>query len=580
MKQLNSMEEYRKWVASPALDEAAKAELAQIAEQPEEINERFAQMLQFGTGGLRGIMRMGLNGMNIYTVRLAAQGMATLILEETGAKAGGSGERPSVTIAFDSRNNSPLFARESACVLAANGIKVYLFESLRPTPELSFALRENGSTAGINITASHNTKEYNGFKAYWADGAQMAPDHAQKVSDVMESIDIFSDVNYMDYDQGSKEGLIVLMGEDMDEVYLGNVLSQSVGGSYVEKAGDELKIIYTPFHGTGYRLVPEVLKRLGMKHVMTVPEQMVIDGDFPTVKSPNPEYKEGFALAIEMAKANGVDVIIGTDPDGDRCGIVVRDGDDFRALTGNQIGVLLLDYVIRARKEQGTLADDSIAIKSVVSTTMADRICRQQEVEMENVLTGFKFIGEKIKEYEADGSHTFLFGFEESNGYLTGTYARDKDAILASMLIAEMACYYHLKGMTLADGLQKLYDEYGYSREKVNSFVYEGLEGQAKMKDIMEGLRSDPPEKIGLPILRIRDYRSGEITDCKTGEKAPTGLPESNILFYELEGDSTVIIRPSGTEPKIKMYLMAAGDRQSAEERLDIIEEAGAKLLA
>ena len=576
MKQYDPATEYNKWIDSPSLSEDAKAELAAIREDEKEIRERFSQMLQFGTAGLRGIMRMGLNGMNIFTVRLAAQGIASVVLEE----AGGQEQAPAVTIAYDSRNNSPLFAQESAKVLAANGVRVFLFESLRPTPELSFALRQTKSAAGINITASHNTKEYNGFKAYGADGAQMAPEHAAKVADIMASIDIFKDVKRMELDEAISAGLVTMIGGEIDELYMQQVLAQSVGKSYVAKAADELKIIYTPFHGTGYKLVPEVLKRLGMKHVITVPEQMVIDGDFPTVKSPNPEYREGFDIAVRMAKENDIDLIIGTDPDGDRCGIVVRDGDEYKTLTGNQIGVLLLDYLIRARKEQGTLADNSIAVKSIVSTTMADRICETQRVDIANVLTGFKYIGEKIKEYEADGSHTFLFGFEESNGYLTGTYARDKDAVVASMLISEMACYYHLQGKTLADAMKGLFEEYGQFREKVVSFVFEGLDGQAKMNDIMEGLRREPLKEVALPVRRIRDYSTGVITDCATGETDGTGLPLSNILFYELEEGCTAIVRPSGTEPKIKFYIMASADTaEEAEKRLAMIEEAGSELL-
>ena len=576
------MNEYEKWLSSPKVDDAAKAELAEIKDNDKEIQERFTQMLSFGTAGLRGIMRAGINGMNIYMVRLATQGLAELIRTECGEDPAGTDQvNASVAIAYDSRNNSPAFARESACVLAANGVKAYLFESLRPTPELSFALRETGSMAGINITASHNTKEYNGYKAYWSDGAQMAPEQAQKVADVMHRIDIFEDVRTMDYDEAVEAGLIELMGAEMDEKYLANVLAQSVGGDYVAKAADELRIVYTPFHGTGYILVPEVLKRLGMKHVITVPEQMVIDGDFPTVKSPNPEYREGFDIAVALAEENDVDLIIGTDPDGDRTGLVIRDkGGEYRALTGNQIGVLLLDYLIRARKEQGTLAADSVAVKSVVSTTMADRICQVQGVELMNVLTGFKYIGEKIKEFEETGEHTYLFGFEESMGYLAGTYARDKDAIVASMLIAEMACYYYLQGKTLADAMNELYETYGYYREKVDSFVFEGLDGQAKMKQIMDDLRENPPAAIGSTVERVRDFSTGVVTDIATGETTGTGLPLSNILFYDLADRGTAIIRPSGTEPKIKLYIMAAADSlEEADAKLAAIEAVGSELL-
>lgn len=565
---------YRKWMNSPSLSNEAKAELAAMENDEKEIRERFAQMLKFGTAGLRGIMRMGLNGMNIYTVRLAAQAMANVIIEESGQNAG-------ATIAYDSRSNSELFAGESAKVLAANGIRVNLFESLRPTPELSFALRQTGSLAGINITASHNTKEYNGFKAYWADGSQIKEDIAGRIAAEMDRTDIFTGVRTMDLEKAAGEGLIRMLGKEMDEEYLAHVLEQSVGGSYVKQAADELKVIYTPFHGTGYQLVPEALARLGMKHVITVPEQMVIDGEFPTVRSPNPEYREGFAIAIDMAKKENVDLIIGTDPDGDRCGIVVRNGEEYRTLTGNQIGVLILDYLIRIRKEQGTLPENAIAVKSIVSTTMADRICAEQGVTICNVLTGFKYIGEKIKEYESTGEHSFLFGFEESNGYLAGTYARDNDAVVASMLIAEMACYYHLQGRTLQDAMDGLYETYGQYREKVASFVFEGLDGQAKMGEIMERLRKQPPAEVGLKVERIRDYQAGRITDCATGAEEPTGLLQSNILFYELAKSCTAIIRPSGTEPKIKFYIMARGaDAEEADQRLAQIEAAGSAMLS
>ena len=585
MENNNYMQVYEQWLSSSSVSEDVKAELQAIRDDDKEIRERFTQMLSFGTAGLRGVMRAGIAGMNIYMVRLATQGLADLINSVTDDAKAGQSRTPSVAIAYDSRNNSPEFARASACVLAANGIKAYLFESLRPTPELSFALRETGSIAGINITASHNTKEYNGYKAYWSDGAQMAPEQAQKVADVMAAIDMFEDVKTMDYDAALSQGLIELMGEAMDEKYMACVLAQSVGGEYVKKAADELKIVYTPFHGTGYRLVPEVLKRLGMKHVITVPEQMIIDGNFPTVKSPNPEYREGFDLAVKLAEENDVDLIIGTDPDGDRCGIVVREQAEdgthsYRTLTGNQIGVLLLDYLIRARREQGILADNSVAVKSVVSTTMADKICQTQQVGLVNVLTGFKYIGEKIKEYEATGEHTFLFGFEESNGYLTGSYARDKDAVVASMLISEMACYYHLQGRTLMDAMNGLYETYGYYRESVVSFEFKGLDGQEKMRGIMEQLRNDPPKEIGAKVLRIRDFSTGEIKNLATGETSGTGLPLSNILFYDLEGGGSAIIRPSGTEPKIKFYIMAAGDSlEEADDFLGRIRSAGEALL-
>lgn len=571
---MNYKDEYLKWMNSPVVDEDTKAELKAIENDEDQLKLRFSGMMSFGTAGLREVMRAGLNGMNIYTVRYATQGLADLI-NSCGEDVGGG-----VTISYDSRHNSCEYARQSAAVLAANGIHVNIFDELRPTPELSFALRYTGSIAGINITASHNTKEYNGYKVYWSDGAQLPPEHAAQVSASMERNDIFDDVKTMDFEEGVEKGLITLIGSEIDEKYLEKVMEQSVGSRYVEQAAGDFTIIYTPFHGTGYKLVPEVLKRLGMKHVLTVPEQMVIDGDFPTVKSPNPEYIEGFAKAIEMARENDVDLIIGTDPDGDRCGVVVRNGDDYETLTGNQIGVLLLDYLITARREQGTLAPNSAAVKSIVSTTMANAICEANGIKLFETLTGFKYIGEKIKEFLETGQYTFLFGFEESNGYLAGTYARDKDAVVASMLIAEMGCMYRTKGISLYQGIQALYEKYGFFKEGVTSASFSGLEAKAKMNSIMEGLRNDPPEKLGLKVERIRDYSTGKILNVKDGSTGETGLPESNVLFYDLEGGCSLIIRPSGTEPKIKLYVMTRGQSEKeAQELYDMVKAAGMEKL-
>ena len=564
---MNYKEEYNRWLESELVDEATKAELRAIAGDEKEIEGRFSKLLDFGTAGLRGIMCAGLFGMNVYTVRYATQGLANLI--NSSDVPGKSG----VTISYDSRNNSDLFAREAAGVLAANGIHVYFFESLRPTPELSFALRETDSIAGINITASHNPKEYNGYKVYWADGAQLPPEHAAEVAESMRKSDIFDDVKTMDFAKATSSGFITVLGDEMDEKYLSNVLAQSASAASVKEAAD-FKLIYTPLHGTGYKLVPEVLKRLGAENIITVPEQMIIDGNFPTVASPNPDNIGTFELAIELAKAEGANLIIGTDPDGDRCGAVVRNGDEFVMLSGNQIGVLLLDYLIQAKKEAGTLAANAAAVKSVVSTPMANAICEKNDVAMIEVLTGFKFIGEKIKEWEANGEHTFLFGFEESNGYLSGTYARDKDAIVASMLLCEMACYYALKGLTLYEVLQEMYKKYGFFKEEVISIQFEGFDASDKMAAVMKDLRENPPAEIGYPIERIRDYSTGVIT-AAGGETCPTGLPSSNMLFYELAGGSKAIVRPSGTEPKVKLYLLAQGtDAASCDAALETIKSA------
>lgn len=551
---------YEKWLESSVVDDETKAELLSIKNDEREIEGRFTSMLDFGTAGLRGIMRAGLNGMNIYTVRYATQGMADLV-NSCGEPIGGG-----VAIAYDSRHHSADFAVEAARVLTANGIKVNLFDELRPTPELSFAIRETGSIAGINITASHNTKEYNGYKVYWADGAQLPPEHAAQISERLDKIDIFKDVKVIPFEKACEDGMVDMLGEDMDELYMTKVLEQSVGREYVEKAADDFSIIYTPFHGSGYKLVPEVMKRLGMKHVLTVPEQMKPDGDFPTVASPNPENKEGFNIAIGMAREKGIDLIIGTDPDGDRCGTVVRNGDDYETLSGNQMGVLLLDYLITVRRNKGILASNSAAVKSIVTTTMANKVCEYNGIKLFETLTGFKYIGEKIKEFEASGEYTFLFGFEESYGYLSGTYARDKDAVIASMLIAEMACWYKLKDMNLYEAMQKLYEKYGWFNEKVVSYTIEGFDGPKKMQGIMTKLRNEPIKEIGgLAVDKIRDYDNSTVTDIKTGKVCDTGLPKSNVLFYDLEGGCSAIVRPSGTEPKIKLYVMArADDRETA----------------
>ena len=449
-------EEYRYWLESEAVDKNTKAELIAIANDEAEIEGRFKAMLTFGTAGLRGTMKAGIANMNVYTVRYATQGLANLIIEKGGQIGGDSEEGNGVAIAHDSRNNSRLFAEEAARVLAANGIKVYLFDDMRPTPELSFAVRETKSIAGINITASHNPKEYNGYKAYWADGAQLGPEHADVVSSEIAKIDIFRDVKLTDYLKAREEGIIQMLGKEMDETYIRKVMETSITRKYIEQVGPEMKIVFTPFHGAGYKLVPEILKRQGYGAIIPVEEQMVPDGNFPTVKSPNPENTEGFALAIEYAMKNDAELVIGVDPDSDRCGAVVKDGDNYRILTGNQIACLMLDYIITMRKELGTMPYKPFACKSIVSTVMANRICEMNDVKMYEVLTGFKFIGEKIKQYDEGGDENFIFGFEESIGFLGGTYARDKDAVFAAMMMAEVGCYYKAKGMPVYEGLQEL----------------------------------------------------------------------------------------------------------------------------
>ncbi len=547
-------ENMKKWLDSPVVDEQTKREILSLEGNEKELEYRFVKMLDFGTAGLRGILGAGLNMMNIYTVRYTTQGLADVI------NASGAADR-GVAIAYDSRHMSKEFAWEAAKVLAANGIKSFLFDELRPTPELSYSLRYHNAIAGINITASHNPKQYNGYKVYWEDGAQIGPDQATDISAVIASTDIFDGVKVASDEEAKPYITIVEKWGEVDETYMQNVLAQALSRDEVEKATDSFSIVYTPFHGSGHLLVPEVLKRLGFKNIITVAEQMVIDGEFPTVKSPNPEDKAGFAIAIEMAKQRGIDLIIGTDPDADRVGIIIRDSSgEYIPMTGNQVGALLLDYIIKKRRETGNLPANACAVKSIVSTELATAIAKANGVTMMSVLTGFKFIGEKIKEFEVTHEHEFIFGFEESYGYLAGTYARDKDAVVGSMLIAEMACYYKNRGMSLYEAMQGVYAEYGRYEENVISVSLPGLDGVARIGAIMGALRDNTPKEIGgFEVECIRDYKSGKILDIKTGAESGTGLPSSNVLFYELEGGCSVVVRPSGTEPKIKFYITVKG---------------------
>ena len=556
------LEIYQKWLHSDALSAEEKAELQAIASDKDEIALRFSCSLSFGTAGLRGTMKTGLNAMNRHTVAHATQGLASLILKEGREKDG-------VAIAYDSRNNSALFAKTAACVLAANGVQVYLFDDLRPTPELSFALRELKCVAGINITASHNPKEYNGYKAYWEDGAQLPPEHADTVSEAINKLDIFADVKIANYDKALADGIIRIIGAEMDEKYLANVQAQAVNPNAVKAVADTLKIVYTPLHGTGHKLVPEIMRRTGLRHLYTVDEQMVIDGNFPTVKKPNPEYPEVFTRGIEIANEVGSDLIVATDPDADRVGVMTRTADgSFTTITGNQMGALLVDYIITAYNETNTMPHNPYVVKSIVTSELAAKICEANGVKMHNVLTGFKFIGEVIKNYEKTGDGSFLFGFEESYGYLKGTYARDKDAVVASMLICEMTAFYKAKGMTLSDALAALFEKYGFCFETNVEIYMEGLDGAARMDALMNNLRNDPPASFGgVAVKLIGDYKLGTFTE--NGVVTPTGLPSSNVLYYRLENGDVIVARPSGTEPKIKFYYMLeAADRADAERKL------------
>ncbi|OUP56711.1 phospho-sugar mutase [Butyricicoccus pullicaecorum] len=557
---MNYMAEYERWLASPALTADERAELEAIRGDEDAIKDRFFAPLSFGTAGLRGVLGVGLYRMNRFTVGAATQGLANLIVQN-GPEACARG----VAIAYDSRHFSPEFAQLAACILAANGISVKLYDELRPTPELSFAIRYYGTIAGINITASHNPKEYNGYKVYWEDGAQLPPKEADVVAKEMGALDFFADVKTMDFEEAKAQGLVKMMDWQTDEAYLKEVLKVAINPDCVKQVADDFKLVYTPFHGAGYRLVPEILKRIGYKHIICVPEQMVIDGDFPTVKSPNPENKEGFHLAIDLAKANGVDLIIGTDPDADRTGIVLKNSEgEYVTLSGNQVGVLLIDYVITAKKLTGTMPEHPAVLKSLVTTEMARAAAEKNGVDCFDTFTGFKFLAEKIKQFETTGSHEYLFAFEESYGYLAGDYARDKDAVTASMLIAEMAAYYRTKGMTLYDAMQTMYEKYGYYTEQTISITMPGVAGLERMKELMAELRATPlTEVAGHKVEYIRDYQSGVRTCVSCGKTEEMELSGQNVLYYELAGGTSFIIRPSGTEPKVKVYIMAKADSKA-----------------
>ncbi len=552
---MDFLKEYQKWLDNPNLDEELRKELEAISGDEKEIKERFITKLAFGTGGLRGIIRAGTNGMNIYTVSQATQGLAELI-KQSGRQADG------VVIACDTRIKSDVFSKAAAEVLYANGIKVYIFDAPRPTPELSYTLREIKAAAGINITASHNPKVYNGYKAYWDDGAQISPEQADVVCAAIDSVDIFDGVKKADFDEGVKNGGIVVIGKEIDEKYMSVVLSQRIRPDAIPEVADDFKVVYTPFHGTGAKLIPEVLKRAGLKHLYCVEEQMIPDGNFPTVKSPNPEDKEGFNLAIEIAKKEGCDLLIGSDPDADRAGVIIRSRDgEFVSLTGNQIGVMLISYIIEARRLSGKLPENACVIKSIVSTTLADAICKENGVGIYSVLTGFKFIGEKMTEFEKSGEATYIFGFEESYGYLPGTYARDKDAVAAALLITEMAAFYAKQGKTLYDVLCEIFDKYGYYVEGIDNFAFPGVEGVAKMASLMDGFRNNPPEYLGgKKVVCIGDYLKGTFTFPLDGEGATreTGLPKSNVLSFFVDGGDNIVVRPSGTEPKVKLYYLVS----------------------
>lgn len=562
---MNYQETYQEWLNNPYFDEATKEELKNIQDDDNEIKERFYSDLAFGTAGLRGIIGAGINRMNIYVVRKATQGLADYILEQ-------GTDKKRVAIAFDSRHMSPEFADEAALCLAANGIKAYIFESLRPTPELSFAVRYYNCIAGINITASHNPPEYNGYKVYWEDGAQFTPPHDKGVTAKVNAVTDISKVKTMSREDAVSAGLYEVIGSEVDDAYIAEVEKQVHNQDAIDAMASKLKIVYTPLHGTGNLPVRRVLKDLGFQNVYVVPEQELPDGAFPTVSYPNPESKEAFELGLKLAKEKDADLVLATDPDADRLGVYVKDSKtgDYIALTGNMSGSLLCEYVLSQKKAMnGSLPDDGAVVKSIVTTNLVDAVAEGYGVNLIEVLTGFKFIGQQMLNFENTGKGTYLFGLEESYGCLIGTYARDKDAVSATVALCEAAAYYMTQGKTLWDAMTDMYEKYGYYLDKVKALEFAGLDGAEKIQNMLKSLRENPPKEIGgLKVLKSRDYQNDTITDLTTGETVPTGLPASNVLYYELENNAWLCVRPSGTEPKIKFYYGVKGSSMEDAEAI------------
>ncbi len=558
----NYLEEYKKWISSPIFDEKTKEELKEIEKNEEEIKDRFYKQLEFGTAGLRGIMGAGTNRMNIYTVTKATQGLANFIIKEKAQDKG-------VVIAYDSRNMSKEFSQKTALCLNANGIKTYLFESLRPVPELSFAVRFLKATAGIMITASHNPPEYNGYKVYWEDGAQIVAPKDKQIIEEVKAVDKYEDIKTITKQEAEERNLYNLIGEEVDKAYIEELKKLSLNPDIVKNNQKDLKIVYTPLHGTGNMPVKRILKEIGFENVIVVPEQEKPNGDFPTVEYPNPEDKKAFKLALDLAKKENADIVLATDPDADRLGVYAKDvkTGEYMGFTGNMSGLLIAEYILSQRKEKGLLSDKSVLITTIVSSNLAGAICKWYNIKLMEVLTGFKFIGEKIREFETQNTYNYEFGFEESYGCLIGTHARDKDGIAAVMMLCEAAAYYKSKGITLWDQMINIYNKYGYYKEDIMSVTLKGADGAEKIKEMMTNMRKAPKEKIGSEqVLYFRDYQNKTIRNMKTGEITKTDLPESNVLYYELENDSWCCVRPSGTEPKIKFY---GGVKTSSFEEAD-----------
>lgn len=569
---------YKEWLENPYFDENTKAELKEIQQDEKEIKERFYKELEFGTAGLRGIIGAGTNRMNIYTVRKTTQGLANYIAAVNGQAKG-------VAIAYDSRRMSPEFAKEAALCLAANGVKAYIFETLRPTPELSFAVRELGCIAGINITASHNPPEYNGYKVYWEDGAQITPPHDSGIMAEVQKVVNYNEVKTMDEEAAKAAGLFAVIGKEIDDAYMEALKSQVIHADAIKAMAKELKIVYSPLHGTGNIPARRVLKELGFENVYVVKEQELPDGEFPTVSYPNPEADEAFELGLKLAKEVDADLVLATDPDADRLGVRVKDSKtgEYHTLTGNMSGCLLADYELGQKKEvYGKLPEDGAVISTIVTTNMAAAIAKHYGVEFIEVLTGFKYIGQQILGFETKGKGSYLFGFEESYGCLIGTHARDKDAIVATMALCEAAAYYKTKGMTLWDAMVAMYEKYGYYKDDIQSITLKGIEGLEKIQTILENLRKNPPTEIGTyKVLSARDYKADTIVNMETKEVTATGLPSSNVLYYDLNDDAWVCVRPSGTEPKIKIYYGIKGTSlQDADEKSAALGADVKKLIA
>ena len=572
---MDYLKEYHKWCTEEVFDRETKKELEAIKNNEDEIKDRFYKELEFGTAGLRGIIGAGTNRMNQYTVGKATQGLANFIKKEKGEERG-------VVISYDSRKMSPEFSKETALILNANGIKTYLFDSLRPVPELSFAVRELKCIAGIMITASHNPPKYNGYKVYWEDGAQIVSPKDKQIIEEVRKVTDYKEIKKISEEQATAEGLFHIIGEEIDEKYQEVLRKLVLNPEIVKKQGKELKIVYTPLHGTGNIPVRTILKSLGFENVMVVPEQELPDGNFPTVSYPNPEDPKAFTLALKLAKKENADVILATDPDADRLGVYAKDSKtgEYRSFTGNMSGLLIAEYELSQRKEQNKLPQNGVLIKTIVSSNLADAIAKYYNVELIEVLTGFKYIGEQMRIFEETNSHTYLFGFEESYGCLVGTHARDKDAIVAVMALCEAAAYYKEQGLTLWDQMIKIYEKYGFYKEGLLSITLEGADGAQKIKEMLENMRSHPITKIGdSKVTKFRDYEKGIIKDIETGKEEETTLPKSNVLYYDLEEDAWCCVRPSGTEPKIKFYMGVKGtSMEDAENKLNILTDFMKKL--